>query len=441
MKTGYPTSWQANKTLIILLISYIVSMLDRQILTLLVEPIRRDLAITDFQISLLQGMAFAFLYAILGIPIGRLADRRSRKVIIAWGVFLWSLMTISCGFARHFGTLFLARAGVGVGEATLSPSAYSLLSDTFPPARLARAAAIFMTGGTIGGGISYIIGGAIINLVSEISVLSLPIIGVVKPWQLVFMIVGLPGFLISVFVLAITEPERKGVLRSAQTASDKTPITEVFRYIFLHRRTYGSIVFSVSLLTLYSYGYLNWYPTFLMRVHNLTAGQVGLWFGIISMVFTPAGALAGAFTSELFQKYEYKDGILRTIIVIALALVPLALGPLAPNVTLALVICAPTMFFLGSHYGIAMAAIQLITPNQMRATISAIFLFTTTLIGLGVGASLVAFFTDYVFGNDLAVGSSLVLVGLITAPLGAVIAWKGLSSYRATLVEASYWQE
>lgn len=440
MNPPYPTTAQANYSLVVLLVAYVLSFVDRQILSLLVGPIRQDLAISDFQMSLLQGMAFAIFYAILGLPIGRLADRRRRTTIIAAGVFLWSAMTAACGLAKTFGMLFLARVGVGVGEATLSPAAYSILSDSFRPERLARATSIFSMGVTIGSGMAYIIGGSVADAVSNAQTVSLPLIGACKPWQLAFFIVGLPGLAIGLWVLSITEPARQGVIATAPGDDGGMRINDVLGFLWQRRRGYGPLFLGVSLLSILGYGLLSWYPTFLIRTYAMPVGEVGMKFGLIYLVFGTAGAMGGALLSERLARQGHRDANLRVIMLVCMALVvPAAIGPLMPSAALALVVAAPTVFLMNAFFGVSIAALQLMTPNQMRAVVSALFLLINNLVGLGFGASAVAFFTDFVFGNDLSLRYSLVWVAVIVCPLACFTVWRGLKPYRSALNEAAAW--
>ena len=214
-KSGYPSPVYSWYVVVVLTVAYMFSFLDRQILALLIEPIRQDLEITDFQISLLLGLAFGIFYTALGIPIGRLADRRSRRGIIAVGVTIWCLMTAACGLARNFSQLFLARIGVGVGEATLNPSAYSLISDYFPRQRRGRAISFYNMGVSLGAGVAMVVGGQIIAFAFDTPRVTLPIVGELYAWQLVFLLVGLPGLLIAALMITVREPERRDKLQIA----------------------------------------------------------------------------------------------------------------------------------------------------------------------------------------------------------------------------------
>ncbi len=240
----------------ILTLAYISSFIDRQILSLLVEPIKRDLKITDTQISLLMGLSFGIFYTLLGIPIARLADLKSRKHIVAWGIGLWSLMTAICGMAGNFTQLFLARMGVGVGEAALSPAAYSMIADLFPKRKLAMANSVYNMGIFIGAGLAFLIGGLVVNMVKVEEMWQVPLIGEIYPWQLVFFFVGLPGLLIVFLMSRIKEPVRQGVV------TDKASLSQTWAFILKNANTYININLGLGFLTLVNYANAAWIPSF-----------------------------------------------------------------------------------------------------------------------------------------------------------------------------------
>jgi MFS family permease len=415
--------------------AYVLSFVDRQILNLLVGPIRADLGIGDFQMSLLQGLAFALFYVSLGLPIGRLADRKSRTAIITLGIVAWSLMTAVCGLATSFLGLLLARIGVGVGEAALSPAAYSILGDLFPPEKLTRAIAIFTMGTTLGAGMAYLIGGSVIELIAKSDAVVVPLLGQVKPWQAAFFIVGLAGLPLGLLVwFTVKEPERRGVAAAASGIA----LGDVMSFVAQRRKAYAPIFVSVSLLSILGYGYMNWYPTLLIRNYGMSIGEVGRSFGLIYLVFGTAGALSGALFAEHFNKRGHTDANLRVVAVVSAALlVPAAVGPLMPDATLALTVAAPTVFLLNAFFGSSVTALQLITPNQMRAVISAAFLLCTTLTGMGIGTSLVAFLTDFVFGNDASLRISLASVAALVCPAAAATSAWGFAHYRRALAQGN----
>jgi MFS family permease len=433
MHASFPTARRANATLAVLMLAYILATVDRQILSLMVGPIRHDLGITDFQLSLLQGAAFAVFYVTLGIPAGRLADKYSRKWIVAVGISLWSVMTAVCGLARSFTTLFLARMGVGVGEATLSPSAYSLLADSFPPQRLARAAGIFTMGIAFGAGLAYIVGGLVIHVVAAAETIDLPFFGAVRSWQAAFIVVSLPGVLVAALMLLIREPARQGLARGADDKPLEVSFDAVFRFMRERWRVYGGIFVTLCMMGTFGHGYINWYPTFLIRAYGMDPGDVGLAFGLIYFVFGSVGALAGALLSERLAARGFTDANLRVVFCATAGLIPLSAATLVPSPALALILAAFTTFFLSAYFGVAMTAIQIVTPNQMRAVVASLLLFFANICGIGIGASSVAFFTDYVFKNDMAVGWSLALLSIILTPCATLLIRSTWAPYRRLL--------
>ena len=427
---------RAMYALIALLLAYILSFIDRNLMAVLIGPIRADFAISDFQYSLLHGFAFSMFYIFLGLPIARLADRGSRKWVITIGVLFWSLMTCLCGITRSFSTLFVARAGVGIGEAALSPPAYSLLSDYFSEGNLPKAMAVYTLGITIGGGLAYIIGGGVYEYFTEYGALSLPFVGELRPWQSTFFIVGLPGFLLVLMLSLIAEPPRRGDL--PEEAGDYS-VSEVKTHLRLHWQAYGSLIMGVSLLAVLGYGTMAWYPEFLVRSHGMDRAEAGSQFGLIFIVAGSVGALLGGFSAKPLRERGFEDASMRLIVWIALLwLLPATLGPLSSNSSLALWAAVPIVFFLNSYFALAISALQNITPNRMRAQVSALMLFMTNLLGLALGPSVIAALTDFVFANDADLAYSLSLLPLLVCPLAAALLAWGLKYYRAALLYCAH---
>lgn len=306
---------KAMYALLALLLAYILSFIDRNVMAVLIGPIRADFAISDFQYSLLHGFAFSMFYIFLGLPIARLADRGSRKWVVTAGVFVWSLMTCLCGLTRSFGGLFLARIGVGVGEAALSPPAYSLLSDYFDRRSLPRAMAVYTLGITVGGGLAYIIGGSVYEYFSTHGSLTLPFFGELRPWQTTFVIVGLPGFVLVLLLAAMAEPPRRG---AGPAAGDSYSVGEVAGHLKKHWQAYGSLIMGVSLLAVLGYGTMAWYPEFLVRSHGMDRAAAGAQFGLIFIIAGSAGTLLGGFSATPLHQRGYPDASVRLILCIAL---------------------------------------------------------------------------------------------------------------------------
>jgi MFS family permease len=242
-------------------------------------------------------------------------------------------------------------------------------------------------------------------------------------------------------MLTVAEPIRRGFARvPAGLERNGLSLGQVMSAMARRSTVYGPIIGAVAVLSVLGYGYLNWYPTFLSRTFGLPIRTVGLVFGPIYMVFGTLGTLTGAWLSEYLSRRAYRDANPRVIMLVAIALLlPAALGPLMPNAVLALAAAAPTVLLLNAFFGAAMAAVQLVTPNEMRALVSAVFLLVSTLIGLGIGTSLVATLTDFVFRNDGSLRYSLAIVGAVACPVAALIVRGGLVSYRTALDEAASW--
>jgi MFS family permease len=428
----YPAPAVGWYAVAVLTVAYVFSFIDRSILTLLVGPIRSDLGISDTQLSLLHGFAFAIFYTTLGIPIALLADRLNRRNIIAIGTAFWSAATAACGLAGSFWQLFWARVGVGVGEAALSPAAYSMIADLFAPQRLGRALAVYTLGAFAGAGLAYLIGGAVVALVTTAGVMSLPLIGEVRPWQLVFFIVGLPGLLVALWVLTLPEPARRHVA-VAPAAGLGGALAAFGRYMRAHWRTYAAHLGGFSLLGIVFNATLAWTPAYLIRVFELTPGRAGFWLGLILLVAGTVGVLLGGWLTDRLRAAGHFDSTMRVGVLGAVGALPFAAtATIVPSFPLFLVLYTAMMLFVTMPYGAAAAAIQIVTPPQMRAVASSIYLCCLNLVGLGAGPTIVALITDFVFGRDGAVGGSIAVMNAIAAPLAALVLWWGLPHFRRT---------
>jgi len=417
-------------TVAVLTVAYVFSFIDRSILTLLVGPIRADLGISDTQVSLLHGLAFAIFYTLLGIPIASLADRRNRRNIIAAGVAFWSLATAACGLTRNFWQLFLARVGVGVGEAALSPAAYSMIADSFPPQKLGRALSVYTLGAIAGIGFALMIGGAVIGTVMTATDTTLPLVGTVRPWQLVFFIVGLPGLLVALWILTLREPER----RRLPVAGEAAGLKPLLPHMRLHWQSYAAHLAGFALLGIVLNSLTAWTPSHFIRSFGQTPGQSGFWLGSLIAIFGTSGIIAGGWWSDRAQRLGRPDGPMRVGVISALgSLLFGVVAPLAGSLELALALYAPLLFFSTFAYGAAPAAVQMMTPAPMRAVASAIYLFFLNFVGMGLGPLMTAAVTDYVFGNDLAVGRSLSVVVGISAALSALLLTWGCRHFRVTV--------
>lgn len=431
----YPSSLRAWSTVAILMLAYVLSFIDRQILNLLVGPIRRDLVISDTQMSLLMGLSFALFYTVCGIPLGRLADTKSRRGLIAIGVLFWSAMTAACGMARLYWQFLLCRIGVGVGEAALSPAAYSLIADSFPAERRATAISVYSMGVYLGSGLAFLLGGLVIKFASAQGDVLLPVLGEVRPWQLIFLILGAAGVLFSLLLLAVREPSRRGV-----GAGVAVPLAEVGRYLRANRRTVLYHNFGFAGLAFAGYGSAAWIPTFFIRTYGWDAGHVGVVYGSIVAVFGCLGIVFGGRLADWMAKRGRTDANMRVGLYAAMAALPcVASFPLMDNALWAAVLMAPTVFCLSMPFGVAPAAIQEIMPSAMRGQASAIYLFVITLIGLGIGPTAVALVTDYLFADDQALRYSLLIVSTLAVSSSLFLLAKGLQPYRESVLHLQQW--
>jgi len=436
----WPNPVQAWYMVFVLTLAYTFSFLDRQILTLLVGPIRRDLQITDFQMSLLLGLAFGIFYSVVGLPISRLIDRMSRRKIVFVGITVWSIMTAACGMAKNYSHLFLARIGIGAGEACLNPSAFSMVSDSFPERRRPLAIAIFHLGIPFGSGMALIVGGYVIDYVARLDPASIPLFHLSYSWQLTFLLVGLPGLLVALLVLTVQEPRRQGLLTISGIDTLKLPVRDVTAFIFTRKMAYTSIILGIGMTITLGYGSNAWIPTYFIRTFGWSAGKFGSIFGPISiLVGLVSIPLAGVLASKLADR-GHRDANIKVIIAGYVIGVPFAvLAPFMSNPYLSITLFAVAQFFTNFHV-LGPATLMGITPNQMRGQISALYVFVVNMLGLGLGPSIVAGFTDFLFGSDLAVGKSLALLAAILGPLGIVILYSGLSAYRRCLEDALAWE-
>ena len=427
---AYPSARRAWCAVAVLSVAYVLSFIDRQILTLLVVPIRRDLHINDTRMSLLMGFSFALFYTLFGFPIGRLADSRSRRNIVTAGVVAWSLFTTGCGLAGTYTRLFLMRVGVGVGEAALSPPAYSLLSDYFAPQKRALALSVYGLGMFMGAGLAMVLGGIIVPYTSGVGLIRLPLAGFsVFPWQLTFFAVGLPGVLVAALVRTIREPERR-----ERTAGSAPPIRATVAYIVEHRASYACHHLATSMMSVAAYASLSWIPTFFMRTHGWTAGHAGLVVGTEVAVCSGLGILCGGWLCDILARHGFRDAHFRVgLIVCLLNLLPAVLYPLMPSAGWAVALLAPFTFLMAATYGVSPAALQQMTPNEMRGQVSAMYLFVGNIVGMGAGPTAVALLTDHVFHDDNMLRYSLPIVCAIAYALAVVFWWLGLKPFRRTL--------
>ncbi|MCZ8131999.1 MAG: MFS transporter [Steroidobacteraceae bacterium] len=423
--SGY--AWYAT---FVLMLAYTLSYIDRQILSLLVEPIKADFGVTDTQIGLLQGAAFAIFYTLAGIPMGRLADRGDRRKIIAYGVAFWSLATALCGITKNYWQLFLARVGVGIGEAALGPAAYSMLADYFEPAKRGRALGFYSMGVYLGIGLAMIIGAQVVTALADDPPLVVPGIGELGAWHLTFLIVGLPGVLLALWVWTLREPPRRG----AGAAAPEVPLREALAFLRANRATFGAHFLGFSMVTLLFNAVVFWMAPYLMRVHGLAPAEFGITLGLILAIGGAIGIYAGGAFADALRRRGVQDAELWSGILGALLLWPFGLyATQAPSGEAALIAFVGFMVFASFPFAAAAAGLTNVTPNRLRGQVAAVYLFAVNLAGIGLGSFLTGFVNDHVFADPNRIGDSMAWIVGIAAPLAAAILWFGRAPYRRSL--------
>ncbi len=417
---SFTPSWRAWYGVILLLFVYVNSFVDRTILTLLVGPIRATTGMSDSEVGFLIGPAFAIFYTVAGLPLGWLADRVSRVWLIVVGQAFWSLASFSFGLGRTFRDLALARIGVGVGEASLSPAAYSIISDLFPIERLARALSVYSMGIHLGGGIASVLGGFVIEWAGEATSFHLPLVGERNIWQIVFFVVALPTIPLTVLlVTTFREPKRRESAARADALSASTG--DFYRYFRANAGAFLCHNFGFGLLALSGYGALSWIPEFFVRIHGWDRAFVGKAVGLNSMVVGVAGLYFGGFVGDYLARRGRADSKILVGLLAVLVWLPFGLFlPFAAGGRLAFALWIPMTFAAAMPWGAAAAAIQEAVPNQMRGKAAAIFLFVINLVGLGLGPQILPLLTDYVFRDESQIHLSLLTV-TATAEVGAFL--------------------
>ena len=426
-RSEWPSPLYGWYAVLVLLVAYTFSFVDRQILNLLVTPIQADLGISDFQIGLLQGPAFVLTYVLMSVPVGRMVDRFHRISIMVGGLLAWSAATIACGLSRTFGQLMVSRLGVGAGEAALTPAAWSVLSDCFPPERLARPISVYLMGPYLGAGLAMIAGAEVLDWTGDADSLAMPFIGELAPWQFTFVAVGLPGLLIAALLASIREPARKG---RASAARDALPWNQVIHYVRQNARIYLALLVGAPFIIVILYGLQGWTPTILVRVYDWDLAQAGRIYGVLALVSGSGGVLTGPWAARRLEAMGYHDHPLRlTVISAAGAAAALALLPWQSNPYGGLACVALGSFFVTLPLALVASALQSVTPNEMRGVVVGTYVVTSNVIGLALGPTLVAACTDYLFKDPAYVAWSLSLVSVSVAPVAIGFLALGMKPY------------
>lgn len=410
----------------VLTVCYTLSFIDRQIFGLLVGPIKAEFGVSDTQIGLLGGFAFSVFYSLLSLPLGRLVDRYSRRTIIGLGVFFWSLMTAACAVAPGFAGLFLARMGVGVGEAPLAPAATSMISDSFPNERLGSAMSAYGVGIYLGSGLALLLGGAVIAAVTQTPTLVVPIFGEIASWRATFMVVGLPGLVIALWAYSLREPTRKNAVLSEDGRHAQLSIAATMAEVAKRWQPVAGIALGLLFLSIALYGFMLWTPATLQRSFNWAPRSTGLVMGLVVLIGGSVGMLLGGRLSDQGLRRGSRDAALRTAAYSSLAgcLVFAALAIASANDIATVAVFAIGILLIAMPAGSCYAAVPMVFPNQVRGQVMALILFIANFGGLTLGPLLPGVLNDYVFHRDSALGLSLGITLAVSTGLGALaFAW------------------
>lgn len=423
----FPSQTRAWIVLAILWLVTIFSQLDRQLPALLVKPLKSSFGLADTQFSLLQGYGFALAYTIMGLPFGRLVDRANRRNLILVGTLVWSAMTICSAFAQSYAMLLVTRAGVGIGEAVLAPAAYSIIADYVPRARRGRALAAYYVSLAIGSGASLLIGGLLLAHVRK-PVAAGPL-GMLEPWQAMFVLAGLPGLPLALLILLIREP-----LRRERGSAGSASFGEFLRYIGQHRATFARLLTYPAVLATIGYGVLAWTPAYMDRHFHFPASRAGIIVGIVVGVAGLLGTLLSGWLSDRWVAEGKPAARFRVTILAWVLIIPGAsLWPLMPTPASALLVLGCAIFGFAIGQSSAPPTIQDAVPNTMRGKAIAVYLLLGGLLGIGLGPTSVALLTDRVFHDEAMLGSSLILISAPASLLGLWLCWSGLRPYAETL--------
>ena len=399
--------------IVVLLVTALVSYTDRLILSVLVDHIRADLALSDSMLGVLQGPAFTVVYVFAALGFGRLIDRYRRKPILICGVLLWSAADVLCGIAHNPETLLAGRILLGVGEAVLLPAAFSMIADTFPSERRGAAVGTLILGTVVGGPLGITIGGKLLSVAANGTFGAWPLLGALAPWRFVLVSVGLAGLSLPLMLLTVREPIRRqsSGIRTQGTAS----------YFISNARNLLPLYAAMAFLSIGDYGLVAWFPTTLSRRFGWPSDQVGMIFGVVTAATGVVGSLCGGWISDLGAR---RLGIRGRLAISVVAAACATLGAAAiPLGSAELAVMGLGTWMLASTVGSigAFCAIQELVPSQFRGTGVALLTFTNTLVGLGLGPTLVALISDHVYATSTAVDRAISTVAVPAAICSGVL--------------------
>jgi len=435
----YPRPLYAWYAMGVVCLAYVFGFMDRIIVGLLTPAIQADIGLTDSQMGIIQGLAFAVFYTLFGLPIGWAADRTNRKWLLTAGTAVWSIATALCGLSRNFWQLFTARVGVGVGEATLNPCTASLIGDYFEPKTRPKAFGVYVMATAFGSALTYLLGGAVIGLVMQDTAFTLPVLGPVAAWQAVFIIIGLAGLIPAVLMaFTVREPKRQNLSKELGAAASRA---DTWTFIKLNRRTLICHNFGVAFVMLALYGWINWMPTFFLRIHDWEVAKFSVAYGIFGGVTGIISALSSGFVTNWFKGRGFRDGAMLTVLTGGIGLtICTVIAPLMPTPVLSLAMFATAGLVVNYAPAQALAALNEITPNQLRGLVVSIYILVIGIGGAGLGPYTVGWVTDNVFADPQAIHYSMAAVTLVMGVIGCLLLGLGLRPYRESLSRVDWEQ-
>lgn len=414
----WPSPRAAWTALVLLMLGIFLSCIDRGIINLLVEPIKAEFGLTDTQFGALQSLAFGLFYTTMAIPLGVLGDRYQRRYVIAAGIAIFNVFAIMTGLARTYGQLFLARVGVGFGEASLTPSAFSMISDYFPPRKLGRAMSFYLMSNYVGASSAFVVGGLLFAWFEKIHAANPATLMGVVPWQATVMAVAVPGLLLFPCFLLLREPPRRGLVGATQ----KLPLRTLLAELGKRRNVLLLLIAGGAMINLQSQAVNMWIPALFIRLYGWSATEIGFWLGMLLLGGSVLGAFLGGWATDWMTARGKPDGpIVLAVVSFAGAGLFGALAPLAPSPVLALVCFIPPFLLKPVALGVIPVALQVITPNQLRAQVSATYLTIISLVGLAVGPVVVGAMSDYLFGGGTGLRYAMALITAVGMPVMVIV--------------------
>lgn len=427
-RAEYPGARQAWSTVAVVTTLYWLGTLDRQMSVLLVTPIKEHFQLSDVGVSLIHGLAFPLFYMLASLPVGWMVDRFRRRKILFWGALVWASAAVAGGLARSFGQLFAARAGVGAGESTLQPTTFSILADLFPPGRLSLPLSIFVIGGTVGSGMSFILGGELVAWVNSQPPIVLPFAGPLAGWQFALIVTGFPGLLVAGAIFLVPEPPRTHKGLSPHVDANFSALGRQYRK---HPRFYLTQSVGFALVMMLVVGLGAWSPAFLSREHGWEIARIGRWLGVSQILSALLGlAFHGAMVDRLFRKGRH-DAHMAYFMVMSILAGPLAVAAyLVDNAHLMLLLYSLAYFCIMAYPAIGPAALQITTPPALRGKASSVYMICVNLIGAIGGPLIIAMITDYGFRSEADLGLSMSLFAGVSMLVAAVLFRVGMAPMR-----------